>query len=152
MTLPILLIALAASTLVRDDHVRSVIHLDEGEQRIALRDLDGDGALDIVFVSRNGLGARFLREDGSYPETHDAQLDWPSENLAWNLIDLEGDGVVEVALLVDGSEVRSYRATRAGFDEGTKVLDVRAHLPGGVHRMSFFRDVDDDGRLDLVVG
>jgi len=133
--------------------VETVFRVPRDATRLALRDVDGDGAADLVFLRPEGVALRFQRADGGFPPEHDAELAWPADRLAWSLVDLDGDGATELVVLEDGRRVRVFGADRAdGFDAGPTVLDrVAGFLPRGVVHMDFVRDVDGDGRRDLVV-
>ena len=133
--------------------VTSVYEVLDGQMRLGLRDLDGDGRKDLLTAGPAGLAWRRLREDGSFPAEDDGTLEWPSVTVGWNVADLEGDGRTEVVLLIDGERV----ATAAPGEGGALVLgpdriaDAGGFLPRGVRRVNFVRDIDGDGRLDLVI-
>ena len=131
--------------------VETLVHV-EGTGLLALRDLDGDGVSELLFIDRGGIGVRYLREEGRYPPQHDAFLPWPGDELAWDLTDIDGDGAVDVVMLIEGREIRAWKPdAEGGFAEGELLLEVRSYLPEGISRMSFARDVDGDGLPDLVV-
>lgn len=144
-----LLLALASEA----DFVETRLEVPTDGTRLALRDMDGDGRADLVWVSYEGVGVSFLREDGRYPDEVDAHLAWPSANLAWDLADLDSDGATELVALVDAKRVVSWSVGReAGFGEGRPVLrEVQADLPRGRRHIGFARDVDGDGDRDVVV-
>ncbi len=121
--------------------------------RLALRDMDGDGVSELVWIHPKGVGVRFLRADGRFPETNDADLPWPGADLAWDLADIDGDGAIEVVMLEESKRVRTWKLEREqGFDSGRVVIDeVEGRLPRGRRFMRFARDIDGDGRTDLVV-
>lgn len=133
--------------------VPSLYTVPTADTRLALRDLDGDKRLDLLVVGPAGISWRRLREDGSFPIVDDGALAWPSKTLGWNVSDLDGDGRTEVVLLIDGARV----ATVAPNASGALVLspdllsDLGGFLPRGIRRINFVRDVDGDGRLDLVI-
>jgi len=121
--------------------------------RLALRDLDGDGRKDLIAVAPEGLSWRRLRDDGTFPAVDDGLLAWPSSTVGWTVADLDADGRTEVVLLIDGARI----ATVGPDKEGALVLspdvipDAQGFLPRGIRRVNFVRDVDGDGRLDLVI-
>lgn len=132
--------------------VSSVITLDDDNSRVAIRKANDDDRLDIIQIEPTGFGYRFMREDGSYSPAFDAYLRWPSDHLAWDIVDLDGDGVDEVVTLASSGEVRSWIPDEAGeFGEGILRMASKSYLPHGTSRMRFARDVDGNGRLDLVL-
>jgi len=133
--------------------VSSVYQVLDGQTRLGLRDLDGDRRKDLLAVGPTGVSWRRLREDGSFAGADDGALEWPSATVGWSVADLDGDGRTEVVLLIDGERV----ATVGPGQDGALVLgpdriaDAGGFLPRGVRRVNFVRDVDGDGRLDLVI-
>jgi len=126
------------------------IELAADADRIAVRDLDGDGRQDLVRVANGGLATALQDDAGGFGE-FGAAFAWPSETLAWCLADLDGDGGVELVVLDGEGVVRAHRIGDAGFDTGRIVLESVCYLPHGRSRTAFARDVDGDGRLDLVL-
>ena len=113
--------------------------------------MNGDGRIDLVRIDAAGIGVRHLGADGLFAETT-TTLPWPARHLAWDLTDLEGDGTFEVLMLVEGREVRLWREEVAGeFWEGERLVEARCYMPRGVSNMDFARDIDGDGREDLVL-
>ena len=127
--------------------------VSDPQTRLGLRDLDGDGRKDLLVVAPEGLSWRRLRDDGTFPAVDDGLLAWPSTTVGWTVADLDADGRTEVVLLIDGARV----ATVGPGEQGALVLspdvipDAGGFLPRGIRRVNFVRDVDGDGRLDLVI-
>ncbi len=118
---------------------------------LALRDLTGDGAQELVRVDAGGALARRLGKGGSY-EVQGALLPWPGTTVGWDMADLEGAGRTDLLMVADGRT-----ATRVRFDQDTgwaqpkALFETNTYLPSGVARVPFARDIDADGRLDLVM-
>lgn len=123
---------------------------DDGT-RIALRDVNGDGRRDLIEVAPDGFRLLIQHPDGSFPTGDRPTFVWPGNHLAWCLADLSGDGVIELLTLSGTGEVQSFSATSTEFGGARSVLQSQCYLPHGVNRMGFARDVDVDGRLDLVL-
>ncbi|MFT5285105.1 MAG: hypothetical protein ACI8TQ_001266 [Planctomycetota bacterium] len=121
--------------------------------RLALRDLDGDGARDLIWITSTGLKLRLLKPNGAYASGFDAELPWPAKNTIWDFADLDGDGADELVVIVDSKSIKAWRYDRAdGFDEGRVILaKTEGRLPRGNRHVSFARDIDGDERPDLVV-
>jgi hypothetical protein len=142
--------ALGGSTV--GDPTVSVVAIQDRGGLIALRRADADERLDLIHVEPTGFGYRFMTPEGSYSPEFDTYLPWPGEHLAWDIVDIDGDGVHEVVTLSNVGEVRSWKPdAEGGFGEGTLLLASRSYLPHGISRMRFVRDVDGNGRPDLVL-
>lgn len=126
------------------------VELEAAADRLALRDLDGDGRSDLVRIAGDGLRAALQDDDGGF-SAFGAPFDWPGETLGWCLADLDGRGGVDLLVLGQDGIVRAHGCDATGFDAGRVVLEGTCYLPHGRSRMPFARDVDGDGRLDLVL-
>lgn len=143
---------LATSLLVQEPFIETRVSVPMTGSGLLLRDLTGDGALDLVRVDHAGLALFPLGPDRRYPDEPSARLGWPAGRVGWELGDLDQDGVSEVLLLTEERGVVVHRVLESGaFDAGTSVLDETAQLPAGVSRVHFVRDVDGDARPDLVL-
>ena len=135
------------------DFAVSTLDVDRDDD-LLLHDLDGDGRLDVLRVREGGLEVRLLAEDGTYPEAADALLDWPSDDLGWEVADGDGDGRLEVLALVEARHLEAWR-----FDPEGRVFvgperwleDTGAALPRGLRRLPLVQDVDSDGLPDVVL-
>jgi len=132
--------------------VESQVRLPKADTRIALLDLDGDGDRDLVRASSGGLEVRLLGDDRRLSPAPPARLAFPGGRSGWDLADLDGDGAHEVLSVEEGA-VRAFRLEPDGqaFDGGRVVLEARTALPSGLGRVRVARDVDGDGRVDLVL-
>lgn len=120
--------------------------------RVALRDMNGDGRLDLVRIDVRGVGVRFMDEDGRFPEDVERMMPWPTRKVGWDLADLDGDGQVELVMYIDGRTVMAWHP--GDGPEGRLVTlldDVPGILPEGIRRMPFVRDIDGDSRGDLIL-
>jgi len=132
--------------------ISSVYHVPDSETRLALVDVDGDDRRDLLAVSPSGIALRRLRADGTLPKEDDSVFKWPSHTVGWNLADLDGNGSTEVVLLVDGKRVIALGADAEGqLTDGPALVVADGFLPRGIRRVNFIRDVDGDGRQDLVL-
>lgn len=144
---------LAGPAAAQPDFVLSGVVEPQGDHVIALRDVDGDGDHDLLLVDDMGVRLRRLATDGRFADEGEDEeaLPWPARDLGWDLADLDGDGRTELAVLSAGT-LRSWTVSDTGFGEGVELLtDKAARLPRGVRRLRMARDVDEDGRLDVIL-
>lgn len=135
-----------------DPFVRSDLRLPLSGVVLGLQDADGDGDKDVFQIGAGGICVRLQAADGTFATEPCEPLLWPSPKVAWDLEDLDGNGSVDVILFEGGTLVRSFSLGADGrFGEGQTVLNAEGWLPPGNHRVNFARDVDGDGRTDLVL-
>lgn len=152
ITLVGLLAAILPQQASTDEFVRSELHLPLKGVVLALQDADGDGDKDLWQIGPGGICVRLQAADGSFAEEPCQTLPWPTPKVAWDLEDIDNNGSTDVVLFEDGSVVRSYTlGANSVFGEGQTVLSAKGWLPRGTHRVNFARDVDGDGRTDLVL-
>ncbi len=119
-------------------------------------DVDDDLDLDLLIASKLGTGSFLLRNDGAGHFTDDSTAALPqfANNYETEVMDLDGDGDLDLATINDGAGGRDHLFR----NDGGRFVDVTAtHLAGGANppeddNMVAFVDVDDDGDADLVVG
>jgi hypothetical protein len=149
-TLPFLAsLALAGS----EDALQSSVVLLPGDGSVAaLRALREPGLRDLLLLTPEGVEVRPQDTAGGFAADPTDKLSWPSEHLAWDVVDLEGDGLFELVLLHGDGLVSLHAVDGEGhFREARELLRSQSYLPRGVSRMRFARDVNADGRADLVL-
>ena len=126
---------------------RSALHL--------LADFDGDGTVDILgspMVFHNGYyGLALWRMDASGVLARHSLLDWkvrPSH--AASASDLNGDGLIDIALVDRNLTVGSALVVLLGQRNGAPILEGYYPLPSEGSQV-FADDVNGDGDIDLVV-
>ncbi|MED5329870.1 MAG: hypothetical protein VX916_01110 [Planctomycetota bacterium] len=131
----------------------SVVIPADRDSLLALRDLDGDQRLELLEIASSGISCRDLSPDRTYPATTEDLRPWPDQRTAWDLADIEGNGEDSVLLLIDGQEIWQLLSNEEGRLQHHRVLltDAGGYLPTGIRRVRMARDVNDDGRADLIV-
>ena len=123
-----------------------------------LDDLDGNGTLDILgsserintFAGPSYYGLALWRGDASGGWTHHSLLGWEARPLMATASDLNGDGVLDVVMLVENSPVGPALMVWLGQRNDIPVLEGYYPLPSEGNQV-FASDVNGDGDTDLVV-
>lgn len=123
-----------------------IVPLDFGRKfsHMAVASLDDSGRGSILGIEKRKV---FLLEGEKLKA-----IELPGEATLWTLADLDGDGVEEFLVLVDGAALH-----RLGFNGRKLILDdpmltgLRGVPPRGCHAGNFLRDLDQDGFQDLLL-
>ena len=126
------------------------------DQLISLVDMTGDGVLEMLHYTGFGFEVRRFDASGVLEPKALDRYGWEGESVAWTLVDLEGDGSVELVTLEAGEKVLVHRLRSTPADPKPRLvhetlLEHRSDIPSGIYRMDFLRDIDGDGRQDLVL-
>lgn len=116
---------------------------------VAFADFDGDGALDLVFVSEDDRTDELYLNDGSGRYT-DASARLTTDDVTNGLVlmDLNGDGREDVLTANIGSERALISDGQGGFKDET---DARWPQQGESRTQALATgDVDGDGDLDVI--
>ncbi len=133
--------------------VLSELSISNMDQLLML-DMDGDGARDLVRVSETSVLVHLMRSTGTFSVSADCELPFDGERTAWQLVDTDSDGTHEVLLLSpnQGQQLTEYHVSEKTFVKRAVLLEeAQAVLPRGVHRVPFARDIDEDGKADIVI-
>lgn len=135
----------------RDDSVARLDETIHDSEDIALADLDGDGDLDLVFVSEDDHANQLYLNDGSghFTEATDRLGGVTGESNAVAWADVDRDGDLDLAI---GNAGQNELLINDGT--GRFSVETATRLPKGKQTTQDleFGDVDGDGDLDLVEG
>jgi hypothetical protein len=140
MIFPLLLVAAPTPA---PGPVLEALAIEPQPQALAVAALGADGGNRLV-----GLTGRQLR----LVEEPDMRLRLPDGSLLWTVADLDEDGRDEILLLIEGRELRRVERGEDGLRLGEPLLEgLGALIPRGLHSAAFVRDLDGDGRNDLLL-
>ncbi|MFT5732090.1 MAG: hypothetical protein ACI8WY_000754 [Planctomycetota bacterium] len=130
--------------------VASRVEVSRKGETLALRDLTGDGRLELIQINASGLEVRASSATGVYP-AHGVLFPWSTATVGWDLVDLDGNGSTELLLVTDGQHLVQHTFANGEWAAGIELVTTEIYLPSGLSRIPFGRDVDGDERLDLVL-
>ena len=130
---------------------------------LELADVDNDRDLDVLVSCKRCPGSSLFRNDGTGTFTEDARaLPQYTNNYEFEVMDLDGDGFLDLVTLNDGdiaSDDQSSRREHVFRNDGKgRFRDVTAAWwppaanVGEDDNMAAFLDADNDGDADLVIG
>lgn len=117
-------------------------------------DLNGDGQLDLLAQLDSELRLYLQRDGGFDFGTDFISLPSAGRALGWDIGLVDADGKPSLITLERGSEVLAYRLNEAATEwRAPEVLlsGLAAAIGSGVQRLHFVRDVNGDGRDDMIL-
>lgn len=117
-------------------------------------DLNGDGQLDLLAQLDTELRLYLQRDGGFDFGTDFISLPSAGRALGWDIGLVDADGKPSLITLERGSEVLAYRLNEAATEwRAPEVLlsGLAAAIGSGVQRLHFVRDVNGDGRDDMIL-
>ena len=123
-----------------------------------IADLDGNGTVDLLdspecvktFLDTDYYGLALWRLDASGVLVRDSLLDWKVLPLVATTSDLNGDGLLDVAMVAGNFTVGSALVVLIGQRNGVPILEGYYPLPGEGSQV-LAGDVNGDDNTDLVV-
>ncbi|NKB32578.1 MAG: hypothetical protein GKR91_05720 [Pseudomonadales bacterium] len=124
----------------------------ESEQ-LVVADLNGDSLNELITVIDDSLRIYFQRENGFDFDAGYKEIDFSDQAVGWDLsTNYSEDNRASIIGLVNGTDAYVWHA------EQETILEpeiIKSNLPGflskGVNRLFFSRDINGDGREDLIV-
>lgn len=126
-------------------------------ERLLIVDADRDGLADILSVAKEEISLYFQRSTGDFDfSTPDTSIILTGRSVGWELSenypDANGVNRFSLLALVDGTKVQQWRIEDRKFSAPVDLLNNLSGFAGsGVNRLHFSRDINDDGRDDLII-
>lgn len=126
-------------------------------ERLLIVDADRDGLADILSVTKDQFGLYFQRSTGEFDfSSPDTEITLTGRSVGWELSenyqDANGENSFSFLALVDGAKVQQWRIEDRQFSAPTDLLTGLSGFAGsGMNRLHFSRDINNDGRDDLII-
>lgn len=149
---PALLLSGAGLLQAVETHSRLPFHFPAAVEQLLVADFDGDSQQELLAISAGELRLYF-QQDGRFDfDTGFASLSLPGDAVGWDLSPGYGENRLALVALVDGQEVLLWRLDDRQFSAPeTLMSNLGGFLPKGINRLHFSRDINDDGRDDLII-
>jgi len=122
-------------------------------ERIVVADLNDDGLNDLVVVIGEILRVYFHQEKGfDFVNGYD-EINFSNASIGWDLsTNYSEDRKIAIVALVNGTDVLAWHVEANVIQEP---IVVKSGLPGflnkGINRLFFSRDINGDGKEDLII-
>ena len=126
-------------------------------ERLLIVDADRDGLADILSVAEEQISLYFQRSAGNFDfSAPDTSITLTGRSVGWELSenypDTNGVNGFSLLALVDGTKVQQWRIEDRQFSAPVDLLSNLSGFAGsGVNRLHFSRDINNDGRDDLII-
>ena len=140
-----------------EGYTRIDFSLPAAVERLLIVDADRDGLADILSVAKEEISLYFQRSTGDFDfSTPDTSIILTGRSVGWELSenypDANGVNRFSLLALVDGTKVQQWRIEDRKFSAPVDLLNNLSGFAGsGVNRLHFSRDINDDGRDDLII-
>ena len=152
--LPLLLLTLFASATASEvSFQRNPVELPPDTERMLVADLNNDGRQELITVVGEKLRIYFQSSEGFDFGSGYSDITFPGTAVGWDIAPgLGKEPGTSIVALIDGRQVLRWPVN------GTQVAEPEIMLAGlagflgkGVNRLHFSQDINDDGRMDLVI-
>jgi len=141
---------LAAAEL---NFTRQEFTLPAAIENLLVADTNADGLNDLIAALDDVMRVYFQNEDGFDFEAGYAEIPIPGKAIGWDLsTNYSDDGSASIIALVDGTEVVAWHVREREIQPPEVIISgLGGFLGRGINRLHFSRDVNNDGRDDLIV-
>ena len=126
-------------------------------ERLLIVDANKDGLADILSIAEDNIGLYFQTADTGFdfskPST---SVTFQGNSVGWDLsdnyVDSQGSATFSLLALLNGSRVVQWPIVDRQFAEPIELLSGLSGFSGaGINRLRFSRDLNNDGREDLII-
>ena len=140
-----------------EGYTRLDFSLPADVERLLIVDADRDGLADILSIAKEQISLYFQRSTGSFDFSRpDTSITLRGRSVGWELSenypDADGANKFSLLALVDGATVQQWRIEDRQFSTPVELLaGLNGFAGSGVNRLHFSRDINNDGRDDLII-
>jgi len=142
----------AAESAGLDNYRQVPFSLPAAAQQLTVTDANADGLSDLVTIIESEITVYFQSPEG-FSFDQGVSLTIPGQASGWDLsYNYSEDNRLSVVALVDSRDVLLWQINQTTFSEPqTLISGINGFLPKGVNRLYFSRDINNDGKDDLVI-
>lgn len=147
------LLAVSSTTLADLDYRQQPFQLPGNAEELVVADINGDGLKELITVVDQSLRIYLQDAAGFNFETGFATIEFEEDAVGWDIAyGHSSDGNASVVTLHNGTTARAWSVTRDGAISNQLIAnDLPGFVSKGVNRLHFSRDINADGRADLII-
>lgn len=127
-------------------------HLPVAIENLLAADVNNDDLNDLVAVVENVMRIYFQTESGFDFDGGYIEFEIPGSAVGWDLSTNYGGAGTAIIALIDGAEVLAWHIDGRTIQTPRTIKSgLSGYLGRGINRLHFSRDVNNDGRDDLII-
>lgn len=146
------LLATTAATSAELNFSRQAFQLPIAIENLLVADANNDGLNDLLAVVDDSMRIYFQNEAGFDFDSGYTEFNMPGTAVGWDLSTNYSAAGTAIIALVDGSEVLAWDIDGRDIQAPRTIKSgLSGYLGRGINRLHFSRDVNNDGRDDLII-
>lgn len=131
---------------------RQALQLPVAIENLLVADANNDGLNDLVAVVDDAMRIYFQNEAGFDFASGYAEFKMPGTAVGWDLSTNYSEAGTAIIALIDGREVLAWDINGHDIQTPRTIKSgLSGYLGRGINRLHFSRDVNNDGRDDLII-